>query len=138
MLQRRGDGVPGLQAGQPGPVAGDQVNVFLLGKGVECEDIDDERFVVTKEIMAFLDAGGRTYSCSSCMRLRAKGETQACALSKMSDLNNIIAESDKVITFQVCGTFPRAHLLRRVKSRMANASHRRKAMSRKSQLPGYA
>ena len=78
---------------------GDQVNVFLLGKGVECEDIDNERFAVTKEIKMFLDAGGRTYSCGSCMKLRSKGETQACALSKMSDLYHIIAESDKVVTF---------------------------------------
>jgi uncharacterized protein involved in oxidation of intracellular sulfur len=77
---------------------GDSVNMFLLAKGVECEDLDNEQFNITKEIKDFLDAGGKTYSCTSCMRLRAKGETAACPLSKMADLYRIIAESDKVIT----------------------------------------
>jgi sulfur relay (sulfurtransferase) complex TusBCD TusD component (DsrE family) len=78
---------------------GDQVNIFLLAKGVECEDLDNEQFNVTEEIKAFLETGGRTYSCGSCMKLRAKGESQACVLSKMSDLYRIIAESEKVLTF---------------------------------------
>lgn len=77
---------------------GDQVNMFLLAKGVECEDVDNEKFNITKEIKTFLDAGGKTFSCTSCMKLRAKGESQACPLSKMADLYRIIAESDKVIT----------------------------------------
>ena len=53
---------------------------------------------VSQVFQAFLDAGGRTFSCTSCMRLRAKGESQACPLSKMADLYRIIAESDRVIT----------------------------------------
>ncbi len=77
---------------------GDSVNMFLLAKGVECEDLDNEQFNITKEIKTYLDAGGKTYSCTSCMRLRAKGETAACPLSKMADLYRIIAESDRVIT----------------------------------------
>jgi len=77
---------------------GDSVNMFLLAKGVECEDLDNDHFNITKEIKAFLDAGGKTYSCTSCMKIRAKGETAACPLSKMADLYRIIAESDKVIT----------------------------------------
>lgn len=77
---------------------GDSVNMFLLAKGVECEDLDNEQFNITKEIKAFLDAGGKTFSCTSCMRIRAKGETAACPLSKMADLYRIISESDRVIT----------------------------------------
>ena len=77
---------------------GDQVNMFLLARGVECEDLDNEQFNVTKEIKTYLDAGGKTYSCTSCMKLRAKGESAACPLSKMADLYKIIAESDRVIT----------------------------------------
>ena len=77
---------------------GDSVNMFLLARGVECEDLDNERFNITKEIKAFLEAGGKTYSCTSCMRMRAKGETQACPLSTMADLYRIVAESDRVIT----------------------------------------
>ncbi|MGE4274630.1 MAG: DsrE family protein [Candidatus Methanomethylophilaceae archaeon] len=77
---------------------GDSVNIFLLAKGVECEDLDNEHFKISKEIESFLEAGGKTYSCTSCMRIRAKGETQACPLSKMADLYRIVAESDRVIT----------------------------------------
>ena len=66
---------------------------------MECEDLDNEQFNVTKEIRAFLDAGGRTFSCTSCIKFRAKGESQTCALSKMSDPYNIIAESDRVVSF---------------------------------------
>ncbi|MCG7844306.1 MAG: DsrE family protein [Methanomassiliicoccales archaeon] len=77
---------------------GDQVNMFLLAKGVECEDLENDQFNVAKEIKTFLDTGGKTYSCTSCMKLRVKGESQACPLSKMADLYRIIAESDRVIT----------------------------------------
>ena len=72
--------------------------MILLAKGVECEDLDNEQFNITKEIMTYLDACGKTYNCTSCMRLRAKGETAACPLSKMADLYRTIADSDKVIT----------------------------------------
>lgn len=77
---------------------GDKVNMFLLAKGVECEDLDNERFNITEQIRAFIDLGGRTYSCTSCMRIRQKGSTEACPLSTMEDLYRIVAESDKVIT----------------------------------------
>lgn len=77
---------------------GDEVNMFLLAKGVECEDLDNDQFKITPEIRTFLDLGGKTYSCTSCMRIRQKGSTDACPMSKMEDIYRIIAESDKVIT----------------------------------------
>lgn len=77
---------------------GDSVEMFLLARGVECEDLDNEQFNITKEIQAFLDAGGKTFSCTSCMRLRAKGESAACPLSTMEDLYRIAYQSDKCIT----------------------------------------
>jgi len=78
---------------------GDDVRVFLLGKGVECDSIDTEKFKVTDQIRDFLGNGGKTYSCTSCLKLRAKDATQACPLSTMADLYKIIAESDKIVTF---------------------------------------
>jgi len=77
---------------------GDQVNMFLLAKGVECEDLDNENFDVTEQIKGFIDLGGRTFSCTSCMRIRKKGESEVCPLSKMEDLYRIIAESDRVVS----------------------------------------
>lgn len=78
---------------------GDDVRVFLLGKGVECDSIDTEKFKVTDQIREFLADGGKTYSCTSCLKLRNKGATEACPLSTMADLYKIIAESDKVVSF---------------------------------------
>ncbi len=77
---------------------GDEVRMFLLAKGVECEDLDNEKFNITEQIRSYIDLGGKTYSCTSCMRIRQKGETEACPLSKMEDLYRIIADSDKVIS----------------------------------------
>ena len=77
---------------------GDEVNMFLLAKGVECDGLDSEKFKITEQIQTFLDRGGMTYSCTSCMKIRQKGATEACPLSKMEDLHRIIAESDKVVT----------------------------------------
>jgi len=36
---------------------GDQVRVFLLGKGVECEQLDTEQLVVTEQMKAWLMLG---------------------------------------------------------------------------------
>ena len=77
---------------------GDEVNMFLLAKGVECEDLDNDHFLITPEIRNYLDLGGKTYSCTSCMRIRQKESTEACPLSKMEDIYKIIAESDRVIS----------------------------------------
>ncbi len=77
---------------------GDEVNMFLLGKGVECEDIDTGNFKVTEQIREYLDLGGRTYSCTSCMKMRSQEESEVCALSTMDDLYGIITDSDRVIT----------------------------------------
>ena len=77
---------------------GDHVNMFLLAKGVECEDLDAENFNMIVQIKAFLEKSGKTYSCTSCMKIRQKGQTEACPLSTMADMYRIVAESDKVIT----------------------------------------
>ena len=77
---------------------GDEVNMFLLAKGVECDNLDNSVFPINEDIRSYLDKGGKTFSCTSCMRIRKKGTTEACVLSKMEDLYRIIAESDKVIS----------------------------------------
>jgi len=78
---------------------GDTVDMFLLGKGVECEDIDTDNFVVTDQIREYLDLGGKTYSCTSCMKIRAQESSEVCPLSTMDDLYAIIEGSDRVLTF---------------------------------------
>jgi len=77
----------------------DDVGVFLLGKGVECESIDSEKFKVTEQIKLFIDGGGKIFACGSCLKIRNSGGSEACPLSTMKDLYDIINESDKVLTF---------------------------------------
>ena len=79
--------------------SGDSVRVFLLGKGVECESIDTEKFKVTEQMRAFLDNGGQVQACGSCLKIRQTGGSEMCPLSTMDDLYQLIKDCDKVVTF---------------------------------------
>jgi uncharacterized protein involved in oxidation of intracellular sulfur len=75
------------------------VKVFLLGKGVEGENLPREKFDIKKEMRTFVDAGGRIYACGTCLKIRSAEGTEMCALSTMNDLYEIIKEADKIVTF---------------------------------------
>lgn len=78
---------------------GDEVKVFLLGQGVECQASSVDPFNVVKQAESFMDSGGKILACGSCMKIRQQQETKTCPLSSMKDLYTIIQKSDKVITF---------------------------------------
>jgi len=78
---------------------GDEVKVFLLGKGVGCESLDTEKFKVPEQMHSFVDNGGKILACGACLRMRHAEGSETCLLSTMKDLYEIIKESDKVITF---------------------------------------
>lgn len=77
----------------------DDVRVFLLGKGVECESIDTDKFKVTEQMKQCIDNGGSILACGSCLKIRSSQGSETCPLSTMKDLYDIIKESDKVLTF---------------------------------------
>lgn len=77
----------------------DEVKVFLLGRGVEIEEISDGEFDVAKQIQRYLEAGGLILACGTCLRIREKSEMKICPLSTMQDLLDIVERSDKVLTF---------------------------------------
>ena len=77
----------------------DEVNAFLLAKGVEVESLGTEKFNVTQQINDFVSNGGKIFACGSCLKLRNSAGTETCPLSTMKDLYRIIEESDKVLTF---------------------------------------
>jgi sulfur relay (sulfurtransferase) complex TusBCD TusD component (DsrE family) len=77
----------------------DEVKVFLLGKGVESESIDTEKFKVTEQMKILVSNGGKIFACGSCLKIRYSEGSETCPLSTMKDMYSIIAESDKVITF---------------------------------------
>ena len=78
---------------------GDVVKVFLLAKGVECESLDTEKFKVSDQIKALVDAGGEIFACGTCLKIRQSQGSELCPLSTMQDLYNIVKECDRVLTF---------------------------------------
>lgn len=78
---------------------GDEVKVFLLGKGVECESLDTDKFKVTEQMQTLVDNGGEILACGSCLKIRQSGGSEMCPLSTMKDLYEIVTGSDKVVTF---------------------------------------
>lgn len=77
----------------------DQVKVFLLAKGVECESIDTEKFKVTEQMQSFVNNGGKIFACGTCLKIRQMEGSEICPLSTMKDLYEIVRESDKIVTF---------------------------------------
>ncbi len=78
---------------------GDTVKVFLLGKGVELDQIQDPKFNVREQAEAFLSAGGCILACGTCLELRHSEGSELCPLSTMKDLYEMVKEADKVLTF---------------------------------------
>lgn len=75
------------------------VKVFLIGKGVECEEIKDEYFIVEEQIKTFLNRGGKLFACGTCLKSRHKKDSPVCPLSTLQDLMNIVEQSDKIVSF---------------------------------------
>lgn len=78
---------------------GDEVTLFLLGKGVELDQISSGKFDVRGQAEALLKAGGHIAACGTCLRIRAKNESEVCALSTMKDLYELLRGSDRVVSF---------------------------------------
>lgn len=77
----------------------DEVKVFLLGKGVECESIDTDKFKVTDQMRSFINSGGKIFTCGTCLKIRQLQGSELCPLSTMKDMYEIIKESNKIIAF---------------------------------------
>jgi len=78
---------------------GDEVEVFLLAKGVELEHLDNAVFKVMEQAVNFKKSGGKILACGTCLKLRKSEGTEMCPLSTMKDLYQLINGCDKVITF---------------------------------------
>lgn len=78
---------------------GDTVRVFLLGKAVELDQIEDAKFNVREQAQALVDGGGEILACGTCLRLRQSDGSELCPLSTMKDLYEMIKDADRVLTF---------------------------------------
>ncbi len=75
------------------------VKIFLLGKGVECENLKNKKFNTQKMIKAFKRKNGLILACGTCMEIRKKQKSKVCSISTINDLLKIVKESDKILTF---------------------------------------
>ena len=78
--------------------SGTEVSVFLLGTGVEIPNIKDKTFDVGGMLKKFLDSRGNLLACGTCLGLRHQ-EAGVCSISTMSELVDMISDSDKLVTF---------------------------------------
>jgi uncharacterized protein involved in oxidation of intracellular sulfur len=77
---------------------GDEVRIFLSGKGVEIDQIEDAKFNVQAEARRVLDAGGQFLACGTCLKLRNAQGSQVCPLSTLKDHYEIVRDSDRLVT----------------------------------------
>jgi len=77
---------------------GDEVRIFLSGKGVEIDQIEDAEFDVKVQAQKVLEAGGRFLACGTCLKLRNSEGSEVCPLSTLKDHYELVRDSDRVVT----------------------------------------
>ena len=78
---------------------GHSVKVFLLGRGVEAEEIHNRKFDVRKMMSEFVDKGGTILACGTCLKIRKKDGTELCPMSSMQDMVDLTVDSERLLTF---------------------------------------
>ncbi len=87
-----------LRLGNEALAGGNKTSMFLLGSGVEMANIKDKTFDIAGALEKFLKSGGNLLACGTCLGLRHQ-EAGVCSISTMSELVEMISDSDKVVTF---------------------------------------
>lgn len=77
---------------------GDEVKIFLSGKGVEIDSIDDSKFDVKSQAQKVLEAGGLYFACGACLDLRSSDGSEICPISTLTDHYEIVRDSDRIVT----------------------------------------
>lgn len=78
---------------------GDTVNIFLLGKGVELENLVAADKNIKEQTDSFLDNGGTILGCGTCLTSRNNNEPQICKFSSLKDLYELVRKNKIVMTF---------------------------------------
>ena len=78
---------------------GDTVSIFLLGKGVELDNMSKTDKNIKEQTDAFLDDGGIILGCGTCLKSRKNNEPQVCKFSSLKDLYQLIRKNEIVLTF---------------------------------------
>lgn len=78
---------------------GDTVQVFLLAKGVEVDDLVKENTDLAEQVDGFLEKGGQIQGCGTCLQSRKNKDPQVCTFSSMADLYALVRKNKIVLTF---------------------------------------
>jgi hypothetical protein len=78
---------------------GDSVSIFLLGKGVELENLVKSDSTIKEQSDKFLGNGGTILGCGTCLQSRNNKEPQVCKFSSMKDLYEMAHRNKIVMTF---------------------------------------
>ena len=78
---------------------GDTVSIFLLGKGVELDNMVKTDKDVKEQADKFLENGGTILGCGTCLKSRNNNEPQVCKFSSLADLYELIRKNKIALTF---------------------------------------
>jgi len=78
---------------------GDTVSIFLLGKGVELDNLVKTDKDMKEQVDKFLENGGFILGCGTCLQSRNNDEPEVCKFSSLSDLYELIRKNKIVLTF---------------------------------------
>lgn len=76
----------------------DAVRIFLSGRGVEMDQLEDPKFDVKSIAQKVLQAGGHFYACGTCLKLRNSEGSTLCPLSTLKDEYEIVHDCDRIVT----------------------------------------
>lgn len=77
----------------------DGVKVFFMGRGVEYQKIGTDKFNTVEQAEKFMASGGNIFACGTCIESREQKGSAMCPISTMKDMDRIVKESDRVLTF---------------------------------------
>ena len=78
---------------------GDSVSIFLLGKGVELDNLVKTDKDMKEQADKFLENGGIILGCGTCLQSRKNNEPEVCKFSSLADLYELIRKNKIVLTF---------------------------------------
>ena len=76
-----------------------QVKIFLMGAGVEIENLSSAKYNINAILEDFIKNNGEILACGTCLKSRNQAESQTCPISTMSACVEMVEWADKAITF---------------------------------------
>lgn len=75
------------------------VKIFLMGSGVEIENISTTKFNTISLLEDFQKSKGQILACGTCLKFRNQSESSICPISTMNDCVDMVEWAERVITF---------------------------------------